>query len=130
MFVFFQPWPIVEQFLQSLPAGSVGLDVGCGNGKNLQVNRDVFIVASDRYVYTSYMIPRSTMCFLALVSVYFNLESGYGGFVIRIYASCLFLGLFVVISHFTTRLSHPQTDTATSMRDQIRPDRTNSLTRS
>jgi hypothetical protein len=28
----------------------VGLDVGCGNGKNLMVNRDVFIVASDRYV--------------------------------------------------------------------------------
>ena len=60
---FFQPWPIVEQFLQSLPAGSVGLDVGCGNGKNLQVNRDVFIVASDRYVYTS-DLPSSTICFL------------------------------------------------------------------
>jgi hypothetical protein len=45
-----QPWPIVEQFLQGLAPGSVGLDVGCGNGKNLMVNRDVFIVASDRYV--------------------------------------------------------------------------------
>lgn len=45
-----QPWPIVEKFLKELPAGSVGLDVGCGNGKNLMVNKDVFIVASDRYV--------------------------------------------------------------------------------
>jgi hypothetical protein len=45
-----QPWPVVDEFLRSLPAGSVGLDVGCGNGKYLAVNKDVFIVASDRYV--------------------------------------------------------------------------------
>lgn len=45
-----QPWPIVERFLQGLTPGSVGLDLGCGNGKNLMVNRNVFIVASDRYV--------------------------------------------------------------------------------
>lgn len=45
-----QPWPIVERFLKELPSGSVGLDVGCGNGKYLTVNKDVFIVASDRYV--------------------------------------------------------------------------------
>ncbi|KAJ5317304.1 hypothetical protein PENANT_c034G02118 [Penicillium antarcticum] len=44
----YKPWPIVERFLQDLAPGSVGLDVGCGNGKNLMVNRDVFIVASDR----------------------------------------------------------------------------------
>ena len=44
----YKPWPIVERFLQSLPAGSIGLDVGCGNGKYLAVNRDVFIVGSDR----------------------------------------------------------------------------------
>ncbi|QIX01803.1 hypothetical protein AMS68_007320 [Peltaster fructicola] len=44
----YKPWPIVERFLQELPAGSVGLDVGCGNGKYLAVNKDVFIVASDR----------------------------------------------------------------------------------
>jgi tRNA (uracil-5-)-methyltransferase TRM9 len=35
-------------FLRDLEPGSVGLDVGCGNGKYLTVNRDVFIVASDR----------------------------------------------------------------------------------
>ncbi|KAJ5090397.1 Methyltransferase type 11 [Penicillium argentinense] len=44
----YKPWPIVERFLQELTPGSVGLDVGCGNGKNLMVNKDVFIVASDR----------------------------------------------------------------------------------
>ncbi|KAJ5414439.1 hypothetical protein N7509_001066 [Penicillium cosmopolitanum] len=44
----FKAWPIVEQFLQAQSPGSVGLDVGCGNGKNLTVNKDVFIVASDR----------------------------------------------------------------------------------
>jgi tRNA (uracil-5-)-methyltransferase TRM9 len=43
----YKPWPIVNDFLLSLAAGSVGLDVGCGNGKYLTVNRDVFIVASD-----------------------------------------------------------------------------------
>ncbi|KAI2696620.1 hypothetical protein CBS147332_8972 [Penicillium roqueforti] len=44
----YKPWPIVERFLTSLEPGAVGLDVGCGNGKNLMVNRDVFIIASDR----------------------------------------------------------------------------------
>ncbi|KAJ5319400.1 hypothetical protein N7541_006229 [Penicillium brevicompactum] len=44
----YKPWPIVERFLTELSPGAVGLDVGCGNGKNLMVNRDVFIVASDR----------------------------------------------------------------------------------
>ncbi|KAL8867246.1 MAG: hypothetical protein Q9174_005788 [Haloplaca sp. 1 TL-2023] len=44
----YKPWPIVEQFLKEQSPGSVGLDVGCGNGKYLAVNSDVFIVASDR----------------------------------------------------------------------------------
>ena len=44
-----QPWPVIDEFLRTLPAGSVGLDVGCGNGKYLTVNKDVYIVASDRY---------------------------------------------------------------------------------
>ena len=44
----YKPWPIVERFLRDLADGSVGLDVGCGNGKYLAVNPNVFIVASDR----------------------------------------------------------------------------------
>jgi tRNA (uracil-5-)-methyltransferase TRM9 len=43
-----QPWPIVERFLKDLPSGSIGLDIGCGNGKYLTVNPRIFIVASDR----------------------------------------------------------------------------------
>ena len=46
----FKPWPLVERFLKGLPDGSIGLDVGCGNGKYLTVNRNVFIVASDHSV--------------------------------------------------------------------------------
>lgn len=30
-----KPWPLVTTFLSSLPAGSLVLDVGCGNGKYL-----------------------------------------------------------------------------------------------
>src|SRR5258708_7380243 len=44
----YKPWPIVESFLQNLSPGSIGLDIGCGNGKYLAVNGDIFIVGSDR----------------------------------------------------------------------------------
>lgn len=44
----YKPWPIIERFLQGLPSGSIGLDIGCGNGKYLAVNSDIFIVGSDR----------------------------------------------------------------------------------
>ncbi|KAH7366869.1 uracil-5--methyltransferase TRM9 [Plectosphaerella cucumerina] len=43
-----KPWPRVAAFLDSLPAGAVGIDVGCGNGKYLAVNRDLVILGSDR----------------------------------------------------------------------------------
>ncbi|ODQ78341.1 hypothetical protein BABINDRAFT_162975, partial [Babjeviella inositovora NRRL Y-12698] len=44
----YKPWPIVEDFLLTRSKGSVGIDVGCGNGKYLVVNKDIFIVGSDR----------------------------------------------------------------------------------
>lgn len=44
----YKPWPVIERFLKQLPPGSIGLDVGCGNGKYLAVNHNVFIVGSDR----------------------------------------------------------------------------------
>ncbi|KAK4550861.1 hypothetical protein LTR36_000441 [Oleoguttula mirabilis] len=44
----YKPWPIIERFLKELPAGSVGLDIGCGNGKYLAVNPSIFLVGSDR----------------------------------------------------------------------------------
>lgn len=44
----YKPWPIVTQFLENRPIGSVGIDVGCGNGKYLSVNPNVYIIGSDR----------------------------------------------------------------------------------
>lgn len=32
-----QPWPVIAQFLESIPVGSIGLDSGCGNGKYLSL---------------------------------------------------------------------------------------------
>ncbi|KAI9595096.1 S-adenosyl-L-methionine-dependent methyltransferase [Syncephalis fuscata] len=44
----YKPWPVVEQFLQQLPKGAIGVDVGCGNGKYLGVRPDVYTIGSDR----------------------------------------------------------------------------------
>ncbi|CCG82787.1 Putative uncharacterized protein [Taphrina deformans PYCC 5710] len=44
----YSPWPVVRDFLLSRTAGSIGLDIGCGNGKYLAVNPDVYIIGSDR----------------------------------------------------------------------------------
>ncbi|KAK5661515.1 hypothetical protein OQA88_11419 [Cercophora sp. LCS_1] len=43
-----KPWPAVASFLHAQPLGSVGLDVGCGNGKYLGVNPAVIMLGSDR----------------------------------------------------------------------------------
>jgi tRNA (uracil-5-)-methyltransferase TRM9 len=44
----YKPWPIVEKFLLDQDKYSIGIDVGCGNGKYLVVNKDIFIIGSDR----------------------------------------------------------------------------------
>ncbi|KAI9836218.1 MAG: hypothetical protein M1819_001555 [Sarea resinae] len=44
----YKPWPIVERFLKELHPGSIGLDIGCGNGKYMAVNPNIFIIGSDR----------------------------------------------------------------------------------
>ncbi|CCE65179.1 hypothetical protein TPHA_0K00450 [Tetrapisispora phaffii CBS 4417] len=43
----YKPWPIVTDFLEHRPMGSVGIDVGCGNGKYLGINPNIFIIGSD-----------------------------------------------------------------------------------
>lgn len=41
-------WPVVSAFLEGRAAGSVGVDVGCGNGKYLSVNPAIVTIGSDR----------------------------------------------------------------------------------
>ncbi|KHO01987.1 tRNA (uracil-5-)-methyltransferase TRM9 [Metarhizium album ARSEF 1941] len=43
-----KPWPLVQRFLTALPPGSIGLDVGCGNGKYVPVNPALHVLACDR----------------------------------------------------------------------------------
>lgn len=40
------PWPQVNAFIQQFDVGSVLIDIGCGNGKYLQSNRNTFEVIS------------------------------------------------------------------------------------
>ncbi|KAJ2474096.1 tRNA methyltransferase, has a role in tRNA modification [Coemansia sp. RSA 2322] len=45
----FKPWPVIERYLRALPIGSLGADVGCGNGKYLGVRTgDIFMMGTDR----------------------------------------------------------------------------------
>lgn len=42
------PWPRIVEFLRSLPRGSIVADIGCGNGKYLGINEDLYVVGCDR----------------------------------------------------------------------------------
>ncbi|KAG1057019.1 hypothetical protein G6F43_001120 [Rhizopus delemar] len=44
----YKPWPVVENFLNGMKPGSLGADVGCGNGKYIGVNPNILILGSDR----------------------------------------------------------------------------------
>lgn len=43
-----KPWPNVEAFVKSFDTGSVFVDIGCGNGKNLGLNANVFPVKTEK----------------------------------------------------------------------------------
>ncbi|KAF6724939.1 putative tRNA methyltransferase 9-like protein [Oryzias melastigma] len=43
----YKAWPKVRQFLLDLPPGSIVADIGCGNGKYLHINKDVFKLGCD-----------------------------------------------------------------------------------
>lgn len=43
------PWPQVNEFIQQFERGSVLVDVGCGNGKYLQSNREIFEVINGHF---------------------------------------------------------------------------------
>ncbi|XP_038243396.2 alkylated DNA repair protein alkB homolog 8 isoform X7 [Dermochelys coriacea] len=42
------PWPQIVEFLRTLPEGSIVADVGCGNGKYLGINKDLYMIGCDR----------------------------------------------------------------------------------
>ncbi|CAH1268201.1 ALKBH8 [Branchiostoma lanceolatum] len=42
------PWPRVVDFLKTQPIGALVVDVGCGNGKYLGANKDVYSLGNDR----------------------------------------------------------------------------------
>lgn len=41
------PWPRIMGFLKALPSGSIMADIGCGNGKYLGINKDLYMVGCD-----------------------------------------------------------------------------------
>lgn len=42
------PWPKVKDFIESFPAGSIVVDVGCGNGKYLPLNDSIVKVNNQK----------------------------------------------------------------------------------
>ncbi|CAH0560370.1 unnamed protein product [Brassicogethes aeneus] len=43
-----EPWPKVEQFIDELEPGSIVCDIGCGNGKYLDINKSIFNIGAER----------------------------------------------------------------------------------
>jgi alkylated DNA repair protein alkB family protein 8 len=45
----YKPWGKVQEYLESLPPGTLNLDIGCGNGKYLEINKEnIFTIGTDR----------------------------------------------------------------------------------
>lgn len=42
------PWPHIVEFLKALPSGSLVADIGCGNGKYLGINKELYMIGCDR----------------------------------------------------------------------------------
>jgi ubiquinone/menaquinone biosynthesis C-methylase UbiE len=41
----YRPWPRVAEFLRTFSSGSYVLDIGCGNGKYMNLRNDLIMVA-------------------------------------------------------------------------------------
>lgn len=63
----YKPWPLVEEFLNSLPGGSLVGDFGCGNGKYLNCGDRLQFIAAD--VSESFAAICRTRCPTAQVVV-------------------------------------------------------------
>jgi alkylated DNA repair protein alkB family protein 8 len=46
----YRPWPHVAEFLRTFSSGSFVLDIGCGNGKYMNIRNDLLMVAKE-FVY-------------------------------------------------------------------------------
>jgi ubiquinone/menaquinone biosynthesis C-methylase UbiE len=44
----YRPWPHVAEFLRTFTSGSFVLDIGCGNGKYMNLRNDLFMVEKKR----------------------------------------------------------------------------------
>ncbi|XP_051676045.1 alkylated DNA repair protein alkB homolog 8 isoform X5 [Oryctolagus cuniculus] len=40
------PWPHIVEFLKALPDGSIVADIGCGNGKYLGINKELYMIST------------------------------------------------------------------------------------
>lgn len=56
------PWPRIVEFLRSLPEGSIVADVGCGNGKYLGINKDLYMVSSSQSRLFSLVLAFIPLC--------------------------------------------------------------------
>jgi len=43
----YKAWPVVDSFFAGLKPSSVGLDVGCGNGKNMAIRNNIKTIGLD-----------------------------------------------------------------------------------
>ncbi|KAK9462510.1 S-adenosyl-L-methionine-dependent methyltransferase [Lipomyces oligophaga] len=44
----YKGWPVVERYLERQEPGSIGLDIGCGNGKYIAASKSVYLLGMDR----------------------------------------------------------------------------------
>ena len=49
----YRPWPRVVEFLHTFPSGSLLLDIGCGNGKYLNVRNDLLMVENKVFFFSN-----------------------------------------------------------------------------
>jgi len=45
----YKAWPVVDGFVRGMPEGSLGVDIGCGNGKNMLIRpaRELWMTGVD-----------------------------------------------------------------------------------
>jgi tRNA (uracil-5-)-methyltransferase TRM9 len=56
----YKAWPVVKKFLSTFCRNSIGIDCGCGNGKNMLVNKDLFIFGIDNSIELAKLASKAT----------------------------------------------------------------------